>query len=151
VISSTPREAPSSTSVASSGERAYSSTSLDLVLVHGDRAGGDPRRPRDHPLPAVLDRDHLVLLNRQVRLVVQTAEALDDRLLDLVQALGGLAGLGVDLQDRVVVQLHLEIARPAAVAAQPGGAVPIELAHHLLCSGSGVPPCAYSAAATSSS
>ena len=94
---------------------------LDLVLVDGDRAGGDPGGAGDHPLPAVLDRDDPVLLDRQVGLVVQAAQALHDGLLDLVEALRGLAGLRVDPQDRVVVQLHLEVPGPAAVAASSHG------------------------------
>ena len=94
---------------------------LDLVLVDGDGAGGDPGRAGDHPLPAVLDRHDAVALERQVRLVVHAVEALDDRLLDLVDAArSGIAGLGVDAADRVVVDLDLEVLRPAAVAAQPG-------------------------------
>jgi hypothetical protein len=67
-----------------------------------------------------------------VGLVVQTAEALDDGLLHLVQSLGGLAALGVDPQDRVVVELDLQVARPTAIATEPGGAVSVELAHDLL-------------------
>jgi hypothetical protein len=78
-----------------------------------------------------------------VGLVVQAPQTLHDRFLYLVEPFGRLAGLGVDLQDRVVVKLNLEIARPAAVTAQPGRAVPVELAHLLLCSGSGGSPCAY--------
>jgi hypothetical protein len=77
-----------------------------------------------------------------VGLVVQAPQALHDRFLHLVEPFGRLAGLGVDLQDRVVVKLNLEIARPAAITAQPGGAVPVELAHPLLCSASGGSPCA---------
>ena len=104
---------------------------LDLVLVDRHRAGGDPRGAGDHPLPAVLDRDDEVLLDREMGLVVHAVEALDDGLLDLLDPLGGLAGLGVDADDRVVVDLRLEARRPAAVAAQPGAAVAVQLAHRL--------------------
>ncbi len=51
---------------------------------------------------------------------MHAVEALDDRLLQLVDHVGPLAGLGVDLVDPLVVDLHLEILRPAAVAPQPG-------------------------------
>ena len=36
-----------------------------------------------------------------------------------------IAGVGVDAADRVVVDLDLEVLGPAAVAAQPGRAVPV--------------------------
>src|SRR5665213_2666773 len=42
-----------------------------------------------------------------------------DRLLDLVDDVGAFAGDGVDLVDALVVHLHLEVAGPAAVTAQP--------------------------------
>src|SRR5680860_1310781 len=83
----------------------------------------------DHPLPAVLDRHDAVVLEGQVGLVVHEVEALHGRFLDLVDAFGGDAGVGVDPADRVVVDLDLEVLGPAAVAAQPGRAVPVELAH----------------------
>ena len=56
----------------------------------------------------------------QVRLVVHAVQALHDRLLDLVDDLRALARLGIDLVDALVVDLDLEVGRPAAVAAQPG-------------------------------
>ena len=96
---------------------------LDLVLVHGDRARGDVRLAGDHPLPAVLDRDHAPVLDRQVGLIVHAVQALHHGLLDLLDPVGRLARLGVDLEDAVVVDLRLEALRPAAVAAQPGGAL----------------------------
>ncbi len=40
--------------------------------------------------------------------------------------------LGIDAADRVVVDLDLEVLGPAAVAAQPGRAVPVERAHALI-------------------
>ena len=79
--------------------------------------------------------DHAVVLERQVGLVVHAVQALDDRLLDLVDALGGHAGLGVDAADRVVVDLDLEVLRPAAIAAQPRRAVSVQLAHCTHCGG----------------
>src|SRR5829696_694130 len=112
---------------------------LDLVLVHCHGAGGDPRRPGDHPLPAVLDRDDPVVLDRQVRLVMEAAQALNDRLLDFVEALRGLAALGVDPEDCVVVHLHLEVPGPAAIAAKPRRAVSVELAHLFLLKRPGAP------------
>jgi hypothetical protein len=54
-----------------------------------------------------------------VRLVVEAVEALDHRLLDLLHGLHRLAAVGVDLEDALVVDLGLEVPRPAAVAAQP--------------------------------
>ena len=57
-----------------------------------------------------------------MRLVVHAVQALDDRLLELVDDLGALAGVGVDPVDPLVVDLHLELLRPAAVAAEPGAA-----------------------------
>ena len=75
-------------------------------------------------------------LEGQVGLVVHAVEALHDRLLDLVDALGRDPGLGVDAADRVVVDLDLEVLRPAAVAAQPGAAVAVQLIHRLIVAGS---------------
>ena len=54
-----------------------------------------------------------------MRLVVHALEALDDGLLHLVDDLAALAALGVDPVDPLVVNLDLEVLRPAAVAAQP--------------------------------
>ena len=100
---------------------------LDLVGVDGDRARGDPGRAGDHPLPAVLDRlDRARCGGRPPRRSVRPGGA-------------GRAGsrgtgppppepppparrprrVGVDLQDALVVKLHLEVLRPAAVAPQP--------------------------------
>ena len=101
---------------------------VDPFAVHRDRARGDPRRAHDHPLPAVLDRfdaaDSAATLlvdgQAQVRLVVQAVAALDDRLLELVVRVVRLAGLGIDPQDALVVELDLQVLRPAAVAPQPG-------------------------------
>jgi hypothetical protein len=93
---------------------------LDLVGVDGDRARRDPRRAGDHPLPAVLDRLDATVPEPQMGLVVHAVQALDDRLLQLVDHLTTLARLRVDLVDALVVHLHLEVGRPAAVAAQPG-------------------------------
>ena len=50
---------------------------------------------------------------------MHAVEALHDGLLDLVDDLGALAGHRVDLVDPLVVDLNLEVAGPAAVAAQP--------------------------------
>ena len=62
----------------------------------------------------------------EVRLVVHAVQALHDGLLELVDDLGTLAGVGVDPVDALVMDLHLQIGRPAAVAAQPArlGVVP---------------------------
>ena len=51
---------------------------------------------------------------------MHAVQALHDGLLELVDDLAALAGLRVDLVDALVVHLHLEVGRPAAVAAQPG-------------------------------
>jgi crotonobetainyl-CoA:carnitine CoA-transferase CaiB-like acyl-CoA transferase len=100
---------------------------LDLLAVDGDDARGDPGRAGDHPLPAVLDgldaahaaSVRLVEAERQVGLVVQAVEALNDGLLHLLDRVDRLARLRVDLENALVVELHLEVLRPAAVAAQP--------------------------------
>ena len=63
-------------------------------------------------------------------LVVHAVAALDDRLLDLVDPLGGLARLGIDPEDRVVMHLRLEALRPAAVATQPGASIRVQLFSH---------------------
>src|SRR5919204_356716 len=97
---------------------------LHLLGVHGHSAGGDERPAGNHPLPAVLDGldpadASAVLLVEgevQVRLVVQAVEALDDGLLHLLYGLDGLPGLRVDLQHAFVVDLDLQVLRPAAVA-----------------------------------
>ena len=49
------------------------------------------------------------------------SQALDDGLLDLLDPVGRAPGVGVDAEDRVVVDLGLEALRPAAIAAKPGG------------------------------
>src|SRR5437763_8369131 len=54
-----------------------------------------------------------------MRLVVHAVQTLHDRLLQLVDHLGALARLRVDLVDALIVHLHLELLRPAPVAAQP--------------------------------
>ena len=109
------------------GVRRVRPLAVDPVAVHGDRARGHPRRADDHPLPAVLDRldaadpAAVLLVDReaQVRLVVEAVAALDDRLLQLVVGVICLPGLGVDPQDALVVELDLQVLRPAAVAPQP--------------------------------
>ena len=60
------------------------------------------------------------VVEREVRLVVHAVQALHDGLLDLVDDLRALARDGVDAVDALVVDLDLELLRPAAVAAQPG-------------------------------
>ena len=75
----------------------------------------DPRNAPHRPTAALPQREH------EVRLVVEAVEALDDGLLGLLDRLGSLAGLGVDLEDALVVDPDLEVLRPAAVTAQPGG------------------------------
>jgi hypothetical protein len=59
-----------------------------------------------------------------VRLIVHAIEALHNRLLNLVDPLCGFPAEGIYFQDRVVVNLRLEVLRPAAVAAEPRAAVP---------------------------
>ena len=61
---------------------------------------------------------------------MHAVEALDDRLLDLLDPLRGLARVGVDADDRVVVDLRFEPRRPAAIAAQPRGSVAVQLGAH---------------------
>ena len=75
--------------------------------------------PGDHPLPAILDRLDAAVVEAEMRLVVHALQALHDGLLQLVDRLGALAGLGIDLVDALVVDLDLEVGRPAAIAAQP--------------------------------
>src|SRR4029450_11063158 len=100
---------------------------LHLVRVHRHRAGRHPGRARDHPLPAVLPRLHArdaaaVLViegQRQVRLVMEAVETLHHGLLYLLDRVHGLACVGVDLQDALVMKLDLQVLRPAAVTPQP--------------------------------
>ena len=54
---------------------------------------------------------------------MHAVQALHDGLLQLVDDFGALAGLGVDLVDPLVVDLNLQVLRPAAVAAQPAARV----------------------------
>jgi hypothetical protein len=91
-----------------------------VILVHRHGARGDEGPAGDHPLPPVLDGNHPPVGNSQVRLVVHAVQALHHRLLDLLDAVGRLARLGLDLEDRVVMDLGFEALRPAAVAPQPG-------------------------------
>src|SRR5690349_7537723 len=102
---------------------------FDPVLIDAHRAGGDPRGAGDHPFPAVLDGNHPVVLEAEVRLVVHAVDALNQGLLDLVDSLGQHAVLGVDAADRVIVQLDLEVLGPAAVATQPCGAISVQVIH----------------------
>jgi hypothetical protein len=55
----------------------------------------------------------------EVRLVVHALEALDDRLLHLIDDFAALARLGVDPVDPLVMDLDLKVLGPAAIAAQP--------------------------------
>jgi hypothetical protein len=64
-----------------------------------------------------------------MRLVVHAIEALHDRLLDLVDAVGRFTGVVIDAKDRVVVDLRFESLRPAAITTEPGGAIPVQLVH----------------------
>src|ERR1700761_2209489 len=70
-----------------------------------------------------------IVLEGEMGLVVHAVEALDDRFLDLVDAFRQGAGLGVDAPDRVVVDLDLQVLRPAPIAPQPGRAVVLKIAH----------------------
>src|SRR3954452_3888807 len=47
-------------------DRLRARAGLDPVLVHPDRAGGDPGSAGDHPLPAVFDRHDAVVLEGEV-------------------------------------------------------------------------------------
>src|SRR5260370_35417892 len=67
----------------------------------------------------MLERVHGAVVETEVRLVVHAIQALHDRLLELVDHFRALASLGIDLVDSLVVDLHLEVLRPAAVTAQP--------------------------------
>ena len=73
--------------VAGLGARA----ALDVFGVHRHRARGDPRRARDHPFPAILDRLDAAVVEAEVRLVVHAVQALHDRLLQLVDDFRALA------------------------------------------------------------
>src|SRR4029079_18077034 len=88
--------------------------------VDGHGAGRHPRRARDHPLPAVLDRLDAPVVEREVRLVMTAIEALDDGLLQLVDHLRPLPAHGVDAVDALVMNLYFELLGPAAIATQPG-------------------------------
>ncbi len=54
---------------------------------------------------------------------MHAVEALDDGLLDLFDALSRLAGLRIDAQNCVVVDLRFETLGPASIAAEPSVAV----------------------------
>ena len=54
-----------------------------------------------------------------MRLVVHAVQALDDGFLQLIDHVGALAGDGIDAMDALVMDLHLEVLGPAAIAAQP--------------------------------
>jgi hypothetical protein len=54
---------------------------------------------------------------------VHAVEALNDRLLNLVEPFREASRLRIDAKDRVVVDLGLEVLRPAAIAAKPWPAV----------------------------
>ncbi len=105
-------------------------TGLDLFLVDPHSARGDERLTGHHALPAILNRHDAPFVDGQVRLVVHAVEALHDGLLDLVNALGRLAGLRVDAQQRVIVDLSFQSLGPAAVAAKPGGPITFEVLVH---------------------
>ena len=92
---------------------------LDVFGLDRHGARGDPGGPGDHPFPAILDRLDTAVCETEVRLVVHAVQALHDGLLQLVDDLRALAGVGVDFVDPLVVDLDLQILRPAAVAAQP--------------------------------
>src|SRR5437763_11460826 len=92
---------------------------LDVVSVDRDGARRDPRRSRDHSLPAILDRLDPAVVESEMRLVVHALQALDHSLLHLVDDFSALAALWIDPVDPLVVNLHLEVLRPTAVAAQP--------------------------------
>ena len=93
------------------------------MTVH-DATHGVPTTIRSQRSSTGLDAAHaaavlLVEGEREVGLVVQAVEALDDRLLDLLDRLDGVAGLGVDLEHSFVMDLDFEVLGPAAVAPQP--------------------------------
>ena len=90
---------------------------LDVVGVDADGARGDPRRSGDHPLPPILDRLDPPVVEAQMGLVVHALQALHDGLLHLVHHLAALSALGIDPVDALVVDLDLQVLRPAAVAA----------------------------------
>ena len=90
---------------AASGPEQVSTWSWSTVTVH-EATHGVPAtiRSQRSSMP-----DHAVALEGQMRLVVHAVQALDHRLLHLVDPLGGGARLGVDSPDRVVVDLDLEV------------------------------------------
>ena len=94
-------------------------TRLHVVGIDRDGARCHPRRTGDHPLPAILDRLDAAVVEPEMRLIVHALEALHDGLLHLIDDLAALARLGIDLVDPLVMHLHLEVLRPAAVAPQP--------------------------------
>ena len=59
-----------------------------------------------------------------MRLVVHAVQALHDRLLELVDDLGALAGLGVDPVDALVVDLHLQVAATSSGSSAATAVVP---------------------------
>ena len=101
---------------AASGPEHVSTASASTVTVH-EATHGVPATIRSQRSSIGSMRP---LWKREVRLVVHAVQALDDGLLELVDHLGALAADGIDPVDALVVDLHLELLRPAAVAAQPG-------------------------------
>ncbi|MBK8295471.1 MAG: hypothetical protein IPK93_12225 [Solirubrobacterales bacterium] len=91
-------------------DRFRAGAGLDLAAFDGDRARGDPGSAGHQPFPAVFDRHHPVTVESEVRLVVHAVEALDHRLLDVVDSFGRHAGLRVDLAQGVVMDLDFEVA-----------------------------------------
>jgi hypothetical protein len=120
--------------VAASGPEQLSTSSASTVTVTDATHGV----PGDHPLPALLDRLDAPVGEPEVRLVVHAVQALDDGLLELLDHLGALAVSGRSV-DALVVDLDLELLRPAAVAAQPGSG---GLRGHA-CDSTGVPEVLY--------
>src|ERR671917_520295 len=83
-------KAPNASASAASGPEQVSTWSDSTVTVQEATQG----------VPATM---LLVEREVQMRLVVQAVEALDDGLLDLLDGLDGLTGVGVDLEDALVV------------------------------------------------
>ena len=116
-------KAPNASASAASGPEHASTWSASTVTVQ-EATQGVPATIRSQRSSIASMRRYaaavlLVEGEAEVGLVVQAVEALDDGLLDLLDRLDGLAGVRVDLEHALVVDLDLEVLRPAAVAAQP--------------------------------
>jgi hypothetical protein len=66
-----------------------------------------------------LNRLDAAVVEPEVRLVMHALEALHDSFLHLIDHVRAFAGVRVDAVNALVVELYLEVLRPASVTPQP--------------------------------